>query len=176
MTVWQQIKRVELADNAILISFRTIFPAPALLKRHAPLYSLDLLHPEYAALLGAITPPVQFQAIPILSATQSGSRFLTITAAIARFAIISGILIALNGKYRPFISSATSTSLPTWACSPSTIIHPCGTKADPKPPSQRYRNRYGHMSVYGQLGLDFGSCYPDVNVQCAGLASVGTCE
>ncbi|KAE8361004.1 hypothetical protein BDV27DRAFT_32741 [Aspergillus caelatus] len=121
MTVWQSTKRVDLADNAILVSlilglaglvlfylrhasrFRSGLSSPLRLFSSVTLLCTlwDFLHPEYAALLGAIIPPVQFQAIHILSATQSGT-YSTITAAIAPFAILSGILIALNGKCRPF--------------------------------------------------------------------------
>ncbi|RAH68038.1 MFS general substrate transporter [Aspergillus aculeatinus CBS 121060] len=46
--------------------------------------------------------PVYFQALRSLSATASGLAVLPITAAIAPFGVITGILIAMKGKYRPF--------------------------------------------------------------------------
>ncbi|OJJ99556.1 hypothetical protein ASPACDRAFT_78557 [Aspergillus aculeatus ATCC 16872] len=46
--------------------------------------------------------PVYFQALRSLSATASGLAVLPITAAIAPFGVITGSLIAMKGKYRPF--------------------------------------------------------------------------
>ncbi|PYH78573.1 MFS general substrate transporter [Aspergillus uvarum CBS 121591] len=46
--------------------------------------------------------PVYFQALRSLSATASGLAVLPITAAIAPFGVITGVLIAMKGKYRPF--------------------------------------------------------------------------
>ncbi|OJJ45038.1 hypothetical protein ASPZODRAFT_134468 [Penicilliopsis zonata CBS 506.65] len=46
--------------------------------------------------------PVYFQAVRGLSPTQSGILCLPITAAIAPFGVITGILIAVTGKYRIF--------------------------------------------------------------------------
>ncbi|RYP32758.1 hypothetical protein DL767_005049 [Monosporascus sp. MG133] len=46
--------------------------------------------------------PIYFQAIRSATATESGLYVLPITAAIAPFGIITGILIAVTGKYRVF--------------------------------------------------------------------------
>ncbi|KAL4995182.1 major facilitator superfamily domain-containing protein [Aspergillus recurvatus] len=46
--------------------------------------------------------PVYFQALRSLSARDSGLAVLPITAAIAPFGVITGILLAKTGKYRPF--------------------------------------------------------------------------
>ncbi|KAL4909693.1 hypothetical protein BDW74DRAFT_143523 [Aspergillus multicolor] len=46
--------------------------------------------------------PVYFQALKSLSATNSGFAVLPITGAIAPFGVITGILLAKTGKYRPF--------------------------------------------------------------------------
>ncbi|KAL4781012.1 major facilitator superfamily domain-containing protein [Aspergillus varians] len=46
--------------------------------------------------------PIYFQALRSLSATNSGLAVLPITAAIAPFGVITGILLAKTGKYRPF--------------------------------------------------------------------------
>ncbi|KAJ5143516.1 Major facilitator superfamily domain general substrate transporter [Penicillium bovifimosum] len=46
--------------------------------------------------------PVYFQAIRSATATESGLYVLPITAAIAPFGIITGVLIAITGKYRIF--------------------------------------------------------------------------
>ncbi|KAJ5474154.1 hypothetical protein N7475_003720 [Penicillium sp. IBT 31633x] len=46
--------------------------------------------------------PVYFQAIRSSTATESGLYVLPITAAIAPFGIITGVLIAVTGKYRVF--------------------------------------------------------------------------
>ncbi|PWY83891.1 MFS general substrate transporter [Aspergillus sclerotioniger CBS 115572] len=46
--------------------------------------------------------PIYFQAIRSLTATESGVHVLPITGAIAPFGVITGILIAVTGKYRVF--------------------------------------------------------------------------
>ncbi|PYH87350.1 MFS general substrate transporter [Aspergillus ellipticus CBS 707.79] len=45
---------------------------------------------------------VYFQAVRSLTSTESGIYALFVTAAIAPFGVITGILIAVTGKYRPF--------------------------------------------------------------------------
>ncbi|KAE8144101.1 MFS general substrate transporter, partial [Aspergillus avenaceus] len=46
--------------------------------------------------------PIYFQAIRSASATESGLKVLPVTAAIAPFGIVTGVLIAMTGKYRAF--------------------------------------------------------------------------
>ncbi|KAJ6124425.1 Major facilitator superfamily domain general substrate transporter [Penicillium samsonianum] len=125
-TVWHQLKRVDLVGNSILTaavisillaltwagttyawsSWRVILPLilglggcsfSTVIKCHD-----SVLSPRFHSGYSRVELGLYFQAIRSSTATESGLYVLPITAAIAPFGIITGVIIAMTGKYRVF--------------------------------------------------------------------------